>query len=64
MEKVKLEKLEILYLNYNKISDAKIFEKVNLKNLKELYLNNNKFKKDEIESIRSKLETKFNRVYL
>ena len=42
LEKVKFEKLEILYLIANKITDINILEKVNFKNLKKLYLCNNR----------------------
>ena len=41
LEKAIFEKLEILSLGYNKISDINVFEKINFKELKELYLNDN-----------------------
>ena len=39
--KVKYEKLEKLFLNFNNISDIDILEKINWKELKELRLDNN-----------------------
>ena len=39
--KILFYKLELLYLNYNKISDINILEKVNFKDLIELNLSNN-----------------------
>ena len=41
LEKVKFDKIEILDLSKNKISDIEILEKVNFKNLKKLFLKDN-----------------------
>jgi len=41
LEKVKFEKLEVLSLTENKISDINILEKVNFKELKKLFLDKN-----------------------
>ena len=40
--KILFYKLELLYLNYNKISDINILEKVNFNELQKLYLSYNK----------------------
>ena len=39
---MKFEKLEVLYLGSNKISNINVLEKVNFKELKKLYLSYNK----------------------
>jgi len=50
---LKIEKLEILELDYNKISDISVLKKVNLRNLKLLDLRRNLF--TDIDILKSKI---------
>ena len=58
--KINFNKLEVLNLSYNKISDINILEKVNFKELKELYLRYSPINENENNSILINLKSKMN----